>query len=981
MKNKYTNLNSKVMENQENISFSRTDLNYIVILEEEFNYQSLAEFKGAVYDGKSGIWSISNGSIGNGPRSVYIDPNEAEKMDVETYTLEDGQLKIKVDVVDEAGREHLINLTEENPYNTNSLPDNLVGRQKNDPDHEGGVDYFTTGQVTTKNSWASEYGYFEIKVNLPQGHGHFPAFWTLSSEGGWPPEIDIMENVGAKDFNMNSVLFNDKGVGGHKNNSVYDLDLINDRGIDFAGRNKLFNMEIYERGLDGEETSYTLREGDEYELTKDRMSADGEKIVNNANPGNYEILAKGSNTLDKQVFNSKIDMDNVLFEAGVTDKLTKNIMWNDSVIYAAEWTPTEIIWYAGLDSDKLVETFRSETPIDNTTAQHVIANLQFSGSWAGLPKQSEYDKVLSETMDIDYVKIYALSPDDILNVDADQKYIYGTDKILTTTYENADGDPSTEVTGLFTRELHGDDVIVGNDLDNVIDGGTGFDEITGGGGADTFIINRGSGNKIITDFSSTDGDRIVLEGFEFTTPKDAHDTLTQAGDDAWIITGANPFSPQTIIFRNTKVDEIDLSDIMVIGSQRNGGEYGSQVFENIQFDGDRSFVDGTKYGEFLRSSAKVDGEQVVIDEIYGYGGDDLYDIFFKATNVIEAEGEGLDVVRTNLETYTLTDNVEELIGRRGVTQSTQSLMGNDLQNRITSGEGDTILEGFKGDDFYDLSSGGFATVRISKGDGNDHILGYSRNSKLNLDDIVFSTEDHIVNSLWQKGRNAFLNLGFDQSVTFHDTKVEDIDISSFNFTLGETNIVDVDCASPISESSTRKVCILPSLFDGDFTRIVSDGKVKILGGDGNNLLIGAEGSELIKGFGGDDLLKGSFGNDKLVGGNGNDILLGGAGSDRLLGGSGNDILMGGLGNDLLLDSSGNDSLSGGEGKDTFKFSKKSDGFTEVTDFEYGIDKIRLKNIEVVAFENSNEGTLISLDTEGSILLMDVSLEEAMYLLM
>jgi beta-glucanase (GH16 family) len=55
---------------------------------------------------------------------------------------------------------------------------------------------YVSGILTTQSSFAQKYGYFEIRSKIPVGTGVWPAFWMLADDGGWPPEIDVMEGRG-----------------------------------------------------------------------------------------------------------------------------------------------------------------------------------------------------------------------------------------------------------------------------------------------------------------------------------------------------------------------------------------------------------------------------------------------------------------------------------------------------------------------------------------------------------------------------------------------------------------------------------------------------------------------------------------------------------------------------------------------------------------------------------------------------------------
>jgi Ca2+-binding RTX toxin-like protein len=55
-----------------------------------------------------------------------------------------------------------------------------------------GYDY-TSGFISTKESHAQTYGYFEMRADIPDATGAWPAFWLIPEDGSWPPELDVME--------------------------------------------------------------------------------------------------------------------------------------------------------------------------------------------------------------------------------------------------------------------------------------------------------------------------------------------------------------------------------------------------------------------------------------------------------------------------------------------------------------------------------------------------------------------------------------------------------------------------------------------------------------------------------------------------------------------------------------------------------------------------------------------------------------------
>lgn len=212
----------------------------------------------------------------------------------------------------------------------------------------------------------------------------------------------------------------------------------------------------------------------------------------------------------------------------------------------------------------------------------------------------------------------------------------------------------------------GNDLLVGNDADNILDGKGGIDTLRGGGGNDLYIIDR---HDVVIELPGEGHDTIRVRG-SYELPANV-EVLELLGDD------------RALLYGNA------LPNLIVGGP------------------GDDTLVG--------RGGA---------DTLIGGKGDDVY--YSDGLDlIIELPGEGWDKIYT-AKNITLPDNVEELILQPGAysgkgNASNNILRGNDGDNHLTSGgQGHDTLIGGKGDDIYVVDSRD--TVIEGPGGGHDHIM-------------------------------------------------------------------------------------------------------------------------------------------------------------------------------------------------------------------------------------------------------------------
>ena len=482
------------------------------------------------------------------------------------------------------------------------------------------------------------------------------------------------------------------------------------------------------------------------------------------------------------------------------------------------------------------------------------------------------------------------------------------------------------------------DLLFGNNLDNVLTGGDGTDFLRGRAGNDTLIAGNGD------DY---------LDG--------------GLGDD--ILNGGAGYDRVSYFGSATGPVTIDLR---LQGTPQNTGQ-GMDTLIGIEHFGGTTFGDtliGDEGDNWIRGS--TDGGAA--DTIDGQGGNDL--IEDGAGNHVLEGGAGIDTFLYQPTTTAVGINVS--LALQGAAQDT--------------GVGLMTLTGFEnlsGSQYADTLIGDGNANVLAGGDGNDTLIGGAGNDTLYGDgNIGVDTHGTFLSGPITTFIDADVANG---AVGGNDTLEGGLGNDVINGGIG------VDTASYANASGSVSVTLTAgggssSGADGNDTLISIENVTgsafddSLTGNNAANALTGGDGNDGLRGRGGDDILLGGNGSDFLNGGLGNDTIDGGAGFDRaafytdatagvtvdlnfqgvaqdtgqgmdtligiealsgtaygdtLIGDNGdnwlwgsvavfadgsisnlnNDTLIGNGGNDLLMVGVGNHSLSGGTGIDTVSFSQ------------------------------------------------------------
>lgn len=252
-----------------------------------------------------------------------------------------------------------------------------------------------------------------------------------------------------------------------------------------------------------------------------------------------------------------------------------------------------------------------------------------------------------------------------------------------------------------------------------------------------------------------------------------------------------------------------------------------------------------------------------------------------------------------------------------------TLLGDDLDNRITANAGGANIAGFQGNDYL---QGSDANDYIVGGNGNDSLKGMSGNDTILAgegNDIIAASDGN--DSVDGEGGNDRIGGGLGND-TIHGGGGEDV----IGAGLGD-DLVDGGQGSDYLAGSS-----------GNDTLDGGSEADWVAGSFGYDSLLGGSGDDMIGAGYANDTIRGEEGNDTIGSGKHNDVVYGGDGNDQINGGEGNDTIRGEKDSDRLNGGSGDDLLIGDSGPDVFVFSQLvTAGRDTIRDFENGKDTLEI----------------------------------------
>ncbi len=504
----------------------------------------------------------------------------------------------------------------------------------------------------------------------------------------------------------------------------------------------------------------------------------------------------------------------------------------------------------------------------------------------------------------------------------------------------------------------------------IVDALSGFEKalILGGGSANRLDASLsgipvtmfgGAGNDVLIGGNQADS----LDG------QGGNDTLTGGAGTNSLLGGAGNDLLQEAVDQNITLTN---SALLVNGNGKPDVAHSLTAIELAELSGgvSRNRIDLSGFTASLGATINGAGQN---DTIIGSPGPDLIATLTGADSINGLGGADVVYSGSGNDTVNGGDGADNLNGQNG-NDLVQGDAGADV---LVGGVGIDTLTGGADNDFL---SGQTDAGLLNGGDGNDILLGNSANDTLNGDagdDRLTSLQGNDLlnggvgaDTLFAGSGNDSLSGGAGADDLRGEVGSDTIDggadadrineVFDVNVTITGQTISTAGLGNDVV-TNVERVNVLGGPSSNLFDARAATVPILLLGDAGNDTLLGGSKSDILNGGDGDDVLSGAGSNDVLDGGSGTDyqmekadanfvingatiistitgtdtptnveriVLIGGAGSNKLdatlasvpvilIGGRGNDTLLGGSATDTLSGGNRNDAtVSGGDGTDS-----------------------------------------------------------------
>ncbi len=547
--------------------------------------------------------------------------------------------------------------------------------------------------------------------------------------------------------------------------------------------------------------------------------------------------------------------------------------------------------------------------------------------------------------------------------------------------------------------LDGADQLFGGLGNDVLDGGLGADAMTGGGGNDTFVVDNvgdtvsealnGGVDLVQTSLASYNLGANVENltytgGGNFIGGGNTLDNIMIGGAGNDLLNGGAGVDRLVGGLGNDIYVVDNVGDVLIEDAGAGTDSVRTTLasytlranFENLIYTGVGNFIGGgNTLNNIMIGGAGNDllNGGAGADRLVGGLGNDIYVVDNAADGVIEDAGAGTDTVRTTLSSYTLGANVENLI-YTGVDNFVGG--GNSLDNIITTGAGNDLLNGGAGADRLVGGLGNDTYVVDNAGDGVIEATGAGTDSVrttlasytlgANVENLTYTGAGNFIG-----GGNTLDNLmtgGVGNDLLNGGAGVDRMVGGLGNDIYVVDNVADVVIEAAGAGTDSVRTTLASYTLGANVENLIYTGVGNFIGGGNtlNNIMIGAAGNDLLNGGAGADRLVGGLGNDIYVVDNASDVVIedAGAGTDSVrttlasytlganvenlistgagnFSGGGNtlnNILISGAGDDLLNGGTGADRMVGDLGNDTYVVDNSGDVLIEAAGA--GTDSVR-----------------------------------------